>query len=94
MGSLAAQGSIESLSCGVPVVAANVGSVPETVILDKTGLLFESGDLEGFVSATIFLLKDKSLRKHLGAEGCRRVRRGGHWRVWSKVTRNSSTAYI
>ena len=64
---------LEALSCGVPVVAAEVGSVPETVVHGETGLLFTAGDVDGYVGAMLQLLKEPSLRKRLGANGRRRV---------------------
>ena len=64
---------LEALSCGVPVVSANVGSVSETVVPGETGLLFAAGDLDGYVAATLQLLKDSSLREQLGTSGRQRV---------------------
>ena len=60
---------LESLSCGVPVVSAKVGSVPETVVHGETGLLFAAGDLEGYISATLEVLNDPSLREQMGSNG-------------------------
>jgi len=64
---------LEALSCGVPVVSARVGSVPETVIPGKTGELFEPGDLDGFVSATVNLLQNPTKRTTLGRQGRQHV---------------------
>ncbi len=60
---------LEALSCGVPVVSARVGSVPETVIPEQTGELFEPGDLDGFVAAAADLLQDKPKLAKLGRQG-------------------------
>lgn len=60
---------LEALSCGVPVVSANVGSVPETVIEDQTGFLFERGDLDSFVDHCVNVLRDDHLRQRLAANG-------------------------
>lgn len=35
---------IEAMLMGKPVIGANIGGIPETVIHNKTGLLFESGN--------------------------------------------------
>ncbi len=64
---------LEALSCGVPVVAAEVGSVPETIEHGQTGMLFKAGDVDGYVAAMLQLLKDQSLREQLGARGRQRV---------------------
>lgn len=64
---------LEALSCGVPVVSAEVGSVPETVVHGETGLLFAAGDVDGYVRTMLQLLKDPSLRDQLGKRGRERV---------------------
>lgn len=64
---------LEALSSGVPVVSAEVGSVPETVAHGETGFLFAAGDLEGYVEATVQLLKDPSLCEQYGRRGREQV---------------------
>lgn len=44
---------IESLSCGTPVVGANIGGIPELIDEGSTGHIFESGSVEGLKSAII-----------------------------------------
>jgi glycosyltransferase involved in cell wall biosynthesis len=41
----------EAVVAGVPVVASKVGGIPDYVISERNGLLFEPGDLEGFTRA-------------------------------------------
>jgi glycosyltransferase involved in cell wall biosynthesis len=41
----------EAVVAGVPVLASNLGGIPDYVIPGKNGVLFESGDLDGFVKA-------------------------------------------
>ncbi len=67
---------LEALSCGVPVVSADVGSVAETVVPGETGELFLAGDLDQFVAATIALLQQPERRVQLGNEGRRRMAEG------------------
>jgi len=64
---------LEALSVGVPVVAANVGSVKETVVNDETGWLFPAGDVEAFSERAVHLLAEERDRRRMGAEGRRRV---------------------
>lgn len=64
---------LEALSCGVPVVAAEVGSVPETVLHGETGLLFAPGDADDFATQALNLLHDCQLRERLGAQGRQHV---------------------
>src|SRR4029079_14082011 len=41
----------EAAVAGVPVVASNVGGIPDYVFPQKTCVLFEPGDLPGFISS-------------------------------------------
>jgi glycosyltransferase involved in cell wall biosynthesis len=50
------QSLLQAMAAGVPVVATNVGGVPEVVIHEKTGLLTESGDHEGLAKGIIQIL--------------------------------------
>jgi len=57
----------DMLAVGRPVVAEQVGQVPEYVIQNKTSLLRQSGDSNGIASDIVTLLRDKPLRERLGA---------------------------
>lgn len=46
---------IEALSCGVPVVATDVGGVPEILEKGNGGVLIPFGDTKGFVEAVVKL---------------------------------------
>ncbi|WP_235033490.1 glycosyltransferase family 4 protein [Rubripirellula obstinata] len=60
---------LESLACGVPVVATDVGSVSETVIHEGTGLLIASEDTDAMSESIGRLLGDASLRQQMGTAG-------------------------
>lgn len=66
---------LESMRCGIPVVATCVGGNPEVVVDGVTGYLVPSGDISAFASRTIKLLLDRGLRIRMGEEGRRRVER-------------------
>ena len=66
---------LESMRCGVPVVATRVGGNPEVVADGVTGYLVPPGDVPAFVSRTVELLLDKDLRWRMGEEARRRVMR-------------------
>jgi glycosyltransferase involved in cell wall biosynthesis len=42
---------LEAMAAGVPVAAANVGGVPDLVLQDETGLLFDPLSEEGMAAA-------------------------------------------
>ena len=66
---------LESMQCGIPVVATQVGGNPEVVIESGTGYLVPPGDVPAFASRTVKLLLDRDLRKRMGEEGRRHVLR-------------------
>jgi glycosyltransferase involved in cell wall biosynthesis len=64
---------LEAMSVQRPVVATRVGSVPETVIPDETGLLVPTGDSAGMAQAWLRILSDRTWGQRLGDQGRRRV---------------------
>jgi glycosyltransferase involved in cell wall biosynthesis len=57
---------LEAGSAGLPVVATNVGGIPEIVEHEETGLLVPSGDREALTNALERLANDEALRTQLG----------------------------
>ena len=57
---------LEAANHCLPVVASNVGGVPEIVVDGKTGYLLESDDVDGFCRALRRLIDDKELRLKMG----------------------------
>lgn len=53
---------LEALSARVPIIASNVGGVPEIVQDGENGLLCKSGDVEAFAAAIEKLAADQQLR--------------------------------
>lgn len=57
---------VESFSCGTPVVASNMGGIPELVKDNITGMLFKPGDYADLASKILYLLSNPSLLKKMG----------------------------
>jgi len=56
---------LEAMSSGVPVIASNVGGIPEIIENQKDGLLFEAGNANQLAKTIINLLSNKNLRKSI-----------------------------
>ncbi len=63
------QGIMQAMSCGLPVIATTVGSIPEAVEADKTGLLIPPQNPEELARALSRLLDDARLREQFGQAG-------------------------
>lgn len=55
-----------ALPFGLPVVATDVGSIPETITDGQHGRIVPVGDLDGFAGAVRKLLSDEDLRRQMG----------------------------
>ncbi len=59
---------LEAMASGVPVVATNVGDVPEIIEDGRTGFLVEPDDTAAIIDATARLIQDFSLRRKIGTQ--------------------------
>jgi N-acetyl-alpha-D-glucosaminyl L-malate synthase BshA len=50
--------ALEAMSCGVPVIATDVGGLPEVIVHGKTGYLFPVGDIASMADEAAALLAD------------------------------------
>lgn len=48
--------ALEAMSCGVPVVATNIGGIPEVVTHDESGFITELGDIKRMAKYTLDLI--------------------------------------
>jgi len=59
---------IEANACGVPVIASDVPGLRDSVVHEKTGLLYEYGDIEQLAEKILLLMRDGNLRARLSEE--------------------------
>jgi glycosyltransferase involved in cell wall biosynthesis len=59
---------LEAMALGCPIIASNVGGIPELIKDHETGLLFTSQSVEELTSACAKLLDDHALASALGAQ--------------------------
>ena len=60
---------LESLACGTPVVATNVGSIAETVVDGVTGHLVPVGGVSEATEHLVHLLNHSQIGREMGARG-------------------------
>jgi N-acetyl-alpha-D-glucosaminyl L-malate synthase BshA len=66
--------ALEAMACEVPVVASNVGGLPEVISHGVTGFLRDPGDLDGMADDAIALLTDPVLHRTIADAARARVR--------------------
>jgi len=67
-----------------PVVATNVGGVPEMMIDNKTGFLVDEGDYQGWIEKLSKILNDKDLAENMGKNGKKFVQDTFNWDICAK----------
>ena len=55
--------ALEAMACEVPVVASNVGGLPEVIEHGVTGFLHDQDDLDGMAASAMRLLTDPALHR-------------------------------
>jgi glycosyltransferase involved in cell wall biosynthesis len=89
-------GILEALATPLPVVASNVGGIPEVIEDGKQGLLFRPGDVEGLAERLLRLARDPALSKALAENARERVKDfslartvDAYARMYENASRNS-----
>ena len=60
---------LEAMACGLPVIATNVGGIPEIVEDNRSGILIPSADPLRLATAISMLLKDRNKLETYGLYG-------------------------
>jgi glycosyltransferase involved in cell wall biosynthesis len=58
---------VEAMAAGVPVVASNIGGIPEAIRHEETGLLCPPGDVRALADALSRMLGDAALRRRVAS---------------------------
>ena len=78
---------LEAMSCGVPVIASNVSSIPE--VLGDAGILVRHDDPKEFAHKIYELLTDKEIRVKMSSKGFERIK----FFSWEKVAKETLKVY-
>jgi glycosyltransferase involved in cell wall biosynthesis len=65
---------LEAMSFAKPVVATNVGGIPEVVVDEETGFVVPPEDPEALANKIMFLIKNKELCREMGLKGRKKVK--------------------
>lgn len=60
---------LEAMASGLPVIASNVGGIPDAIKNNENGLLIPPEDYQILSSSILMLLNDDQMRKDLGEKG-------------------------
>jgi glycosyltransferase involved in cell wall biosynthesis len=66
---------VEAMACGVPVIAARSGGIPEIIRHQQDGLLVAPGNVEELQAALTSLLRDQSIRERYAKSALGRAER-------------------
>jgi glycosyltransferase involved in cell wall biosynthesis len=66
---------LEPMARGIPVIASDIGGIPEVMIDGTTGLLVPPGDEPALVDAMRCLLSDAAERERMGTAGAMRAKK-------------------
>jgi N-acetyl-alpha-D-glucosaminyl L-malate synthase BshA len=66
--------ALEAMACEVPVVASNVGGLPEVIEHGVTGFLHDPAALDEMAASAVRLLTDDELHRRIALAACRRVK--------------------
>ena len=81
--------NLEAMACGVPIVASNIGGVPDVVKDGENGLLVPPKDLEALADAIIYLLENEEVRSKMGKNGRKKVEDYS----WEKIAEETERLY-
>ena len=60
---------LQASSSGLPVIATNIGGIPESIINQKTGILVEPKNAHALAEAMIYLARHPEVRAEFGRQG-------------------------
>ncbi|MDC0253298.1 glycosyltransferase family 4 protein [Bacteriovoracales bacterium] len=60
---------VEAMAFGKPIIASNIGGMPELIENEKDGILFEAGNVQKLTYSINKLLESKELRKTISSNG-------------------------
>ncbi|MFQ6006072.1 MAG: glycosyltransferase family 4 protein [Woeseia sp.] len=78
---------LEAMSYNLPIVASNVGGIPEIMRHGREGIICAGNDVRGYRDALLAIHADANLRKSLGEAAGERAKQFGPERMAAEYTR-------
>ena len=82
--------NLEAMACGVPIVASEIGGVPDVVRDGENGLLVPPRDSGELADAIIYLLENEDMREKMGKNGRKKVKDYS----WKKIAEETEKVYL
>ncbi|MEJ2614257.1 MAG: glycosyltransferase family 4 protein [Ignavibacteriaceae bacterium] len=68
----------EAMACGLPIIGANEGGIPD-LVAQENGILVQPGNIEEIKSAIIFMKNNKEIRIKMGKANVEKILRNYSW---------------
>lgn len=81
--------NLEAMACGIPIIASNVGGIPEVVKDGKNGILVPPRNSKSLSDAIIYLLENEDIREKMGKNGMKEVKKYS----WDKIAEMTEKVY-
>jgi glycosyltransferase involved in cell wall biosynthesis len=81
--------NLEAMASGIPIIASNLGGIPEVVRDGENGLIFKPGDVEDLIKSLTYLLDNENIRRRMGEKG----KRMSQDYSWIKIAEQTEEVY-
>jgi len=81
--------NLEAMVCGVPIVASNIGGIPDAVKDGENGLLVTPKDSKALSDAIIYLLETEDVCEKMGRNGAEKAKDYS----WDKIAEETDKIY-
>jgi len=85
---------VEAMVHALPIVATNIGAIPDMVKPKKNGILVEAGDAEGLANALDELISSESNRRQFGRQSYLLSKKYYNWQAVGRKMRHAILSVV